>query len=131
MAGVRWKKLACGGEQPEPRWGHTSSQSGSSIIVVGGTGSRLFNDICIYDTVRNTWSKPEVRGTLPTARLGHSTTTLPDGKLLVFGGRAESKHYADMYLLTIYTHYISVSCSVITLRTYTCYLSCMCYVIDC
>lgn len=97
MPGVRWKKLTCGGEVPEPRWGHTSSQLGTNIIIIGGTGSKLFNDIYVYDTARNNWSKPEVRGTLPTPRLGHSTTTLPDGKLLVFGGRTESKHYADMY----------------------------------
>lgn len=97
MSGVRWKKLACGGEQPEPRWGHTSSQSGTNIIIIGGTGSKIFNDVCVYDTVRNTWTKPEVRGTAPTPRLGHSTTTLPDGKLLVFGGRGDSKHYNDMY----------------------------------
>lgn len=98
MSGVRWKKLACGGEQPEPRWGHTSSQSGTNIIIIGGTGSKLFNDVYVYDTVRNTWTKPDVRGTAPTPRLGHSTTTLADGKLLVFGGRAESKHYNDIHV---------------------------------
>lgn len=98
MSGVRWKRLACGGEQPEPRWGHTSSQSGSNIIIIGGTGSKIFNDVCVYDTVRNNWSKPEVRGSAPTPRLGHSTTTLPDGKLLVFGGRADSKHYNDIHI---------------------------------
>lgn len=98
MSGVRWKKLACGGDQPEPRWGHTSSQWGTNIVIIGGTGSKLFNDVCVYDTARNTWMKPEVRGTSPTPRLGHSTTTLPDGKLLVFGGRSESKHYSDIHV---------------------------------
>jgi len=98
MTGVRWKKLASGGDQPEPRWGHTSSQSGNNIIIIGGTGSKIFNDICIYDTVRNTWAKPEVRGTAPTPRLGHSTTTLPDGKLLIFGGKSDSKHYSDLHI---------------------------------
>lgn len=98
MSSARWKKLACGGDHPEPRWGHTSSQSGTNIIIIGGTGSKIFNDICVYDTVRNAWSKPDVRGTAPTPRLGHSTTTLADGKLLVFGGRAESKHYSDIHI---------------------------------
>jgi len=98
MSGVRWKKLTCGGDQPEPRWGHTSSQSGTNIIIIGGTGSKLFNDIYVYDTVRNTWIKPEVRGTTLTPRLGHSTTNLPDGKLLVFGGRTDSKHYSDIHI---------------------------------
>ncbi len=137
MPGIRWKKLSCSGDLPEPRWGHTSSQSGSTIIVFGGTGSKLFNDcyfydtgtyifkqlhaiflsslssflsffliylflihsnfLCMYVTVNNSWSQPDGRGGIPAPRLGHSTTTLPDGKLLVFGGRGQNKHYSDMH----------------------------------
>lgn len=86
---------------PEPRWGHTSSAYGSNIIIFGGTGSKLFNDLILYDTARNVWSRPEVRGAAPSPRLGHSTTTLPDGKLLVFGGRTDSKHYSDIHIFDL------------------------------
>lgn len=39
-----------------------------------------------------------MRGTPPTARFGHSATTLPDNTILMFGGRNGNKHFADVHL---------------------------------
>jgi N-acetylneuraminic acid mutarotase len=74
------------------RAAHTATllQSGKVLVAGGaGDGVDLFGDSVpiataeLYDPATETWSRV---GNLATARLGHTATLLPDGKVLVVGG---------------------------------------------
>jgi hypothetical protein len=85
---MEWKFLVTNGELPEKRSHHTGTVSGNRLIVFGGLsqeGKRL-NDIHVLDLTTLTWSQLEVRGTLPSPRLGHSCVMLGSKVMIVFGG---------------------------------------------
>ena len=58
----KWTKVETSGKGPEPRSGHSCNNVGKTIYLFGGwSKSQQFNDLCILDTVTNTWSSPELQ----------------------------------------------------------------------
>ena len=87
------------GPAPPARTGHAAvCLDGVRVLVLGGwdyaaEGSSeeyvyLDDGLFLLDTETWTWSKPRVRGALPSARVGHSLVPLGDS-LYCFGGRGE------------------------------------------
>ncbi|XP_047315944.1 kelch domain-containing protein 3-like isoform X2 [Impatiens glandulifera] len=102
---MRWEELqiqptVTGG--PGKRWGHTcnSVNGGKLLYVFGGYGqdNRQTNQVHIFDTVRNTWSEPEMKGVPPLPRDSHSCTTVGHN-LLVFGGTDGTSPFNDLHVL--------------------------------
>eukprot|EP01097_Dermamoeba_algensis_P004262 TRINITY_DN2816_c0_g1_i1.p1 TRINITY_DN2816_c0_g1~~TRINITY_DN2816_c0_g1_i1.p1 ORF type:complete len:807 (-),score=184.57 TRINITY_DN2816_c0_g1_i1:38-2458(-) len=94
------QKVSCSGKIPPGRWGHTSTAVGSRLFIFGGTGTKLYGDLCVFDTEKNFWSSPNLHGDIPGARFGHSATQIDSNRILFFGGRgAGDKHFSDIYLL--------------------------------
>ncbi|EFA79421.1 RING zinc finger-containing protein [Heterostelium album PN500] len=95
---LEWKRLGVGGS-PEARWGHvTVSLSNGAFLVFGGNGNKTFNDLTLYNSGSNSWSKIEPQGNPPAPRYGHSAT--PFGQqILIYGGRANSKPFSDVTVL--------------------------------
>eukprot|EP00250_Pteridium_aquilinum_P005159 c15297_g2_i1 orf=15-2003(+) len=92
---------------PGKRWGHTcnSVKNGRSLYVFGGYGkdNRQTNDVHVFDTVKQTWSKPMVKGTAPSSRDSHSCTTVGTS-LYVFGGTDGKTPLKDLYILDTTTN---------------------------
>ncbi|WP_437927614.1 kelch repeat-containing protein [Sorangium sp. So ce291] len=73
------------------RGAHTATLlKGGQVLVVGGSngGGRreLIDAVELYDPMTATWTS---RAPLSTVRYAHSATLLPDGKVLVAGGRRD------------------------------------------
>ncbi|KAH7295668.1 hypothetical protein KP509_27G060000 [Ceratopteris richardii] len=92
---------------PGKRWGHTcnSVKNGRFLYVFGGYGkdNRQTNDVHVFDTVKQTWSKPMVKGTPPSPRDSHSCTTVGTS-LFVFGGTDGKTPLKDLYVLDTATN---------------------------
>ncbi|XP_022737507.1 kelch domain-containing protein 3-like isoform X2 [Durio zibethinus] len=109
---MRWEKVqfyqqevggvgeACPG--PGRRWGHTcnSIKGGRFLYVFGGYGKDncQTNQVHVFDTAKQTWSQPAMKGTPPTPRDSHSCTTVGDN-LFVFGGTDGMNPLKDLHIL--------------------------------
>ncbi|THU62138.1 hypothetical protein C4D60_Mb01t01980 [Musa balbisiana] len=87
---------------PGVRWGHTCNavRGGRYLYVFGGYGrdNCQTNDVHVFDTVQQSWSKPMLKGVPPSPRDSHSCTTVGD-KLFVFGGTDGKNPLKDMHIL--------------------------------
>ncbi|KAJ0981958.1 hypothetical protein J5N97_010213 [Dioscorea zingiberensis] len=88
---------------PGQRWGHTlnSVKNGRFIYVFGGfygPEKCHSNDVFVFDTVKQTWSKPMVKGIPPSPRDSHSCTTVGH-RLFVFGGTDGTNPLEDIHIL--------------------------------
>eukprot|EP00262_Sarcandra_glabra_P004363 TRINITY_DN1531_c0_g4_i1.p1 TRINITY_DN1531_c0_g4~~TRINITY_DN1531_c0_g4_i1.p1 ORF type:complete len:604 (-),score=107.45 TRINITY_DN1531_c0_g4_i1:366-2177(-) len=87
---------------PGKRWGHTCNaiKGGRFIYVFGGYGKDncQTNDVHVYDTIKQAWSKPMVKGVPPSPRDSHTCTTVGNN-LFVFGGTDGKKPLKDLHIL--------------------------------
>jgi N-acetylneuraminic acid mutarotase len=92
---------------PGKKWGHTcnSVKGGRFLYIFGGYGRDdcQTHDIHVFDSVKQMWSKPNVRGTPPTARDSHTCTTV-DHNLFVFGGTDGTNPLKDLHVLDTVTN---------------------------
>ncbi|XP_020702488.1 RING finger protein B isoform X1 [Dendrobium catenatum] len=92
---------------PGKRWGHScnSVKGGRYIYVFGGYGGDTCqtNDVHVFDTVKQTWSKPMMKGDPPSPRDSHSCTTVGK-KLFVFGGTDGTNPLNDLHILDTSTN---------------------------
>jgi N-acetylneuraminic acid mutarotase len=94
------------GERPTHRSGHTLTAIGHKVYLFGGgvwneTNGWVhkYNEVYIYDTRTNSWSKPACTGPIDTATFSISFAV---GRFLfVFGGGSKPKHCVtnDLYVL--------------------------------
>ncbi|CAM6047345.1 unnamed protein product [Sphagnum compactum] len=96
-----------GATGPGKKWGHTcnSVKGGRFLYIFGGYGRDdcQTHDIHVFDSVKQMWSKPNVRGTPPTARDSHTCTTV-DHNLFVFGGTDGTNPLKDLHVLDTVTN---------------------------
>ncbi|XP_068654159.1 uncharacterized protein [Aristolochia californica] len=92
---------------PGRRWGHTCNcvKGGRFLYVFGGYGKDncQTNDVHVFDTLKQTWSKPMVKGTPPSPRDSHSCTTVGNN-LFVFGGTDGKYPLNDLHILDTSTN---------------------------
>ncbi|ERN17915.1 acyl-CoA-binding domain-containing protein 4 isoform X1 [Amborella trichopoda] len=92
---------------PGKRWGHTcnSIKGGRFLYVFGGYGKDncQTNDVHVFDTLKQTWSKPMVKGIPPSPRDSHSCTTVGNN-LFVFGGTDGKNPLKDLHILDTITN---------------------------
>ncbi|KAJ3428815.1 hypothetical protein M0812_24149 [Anaeramoeba flamelloides] len=84
------------GEVPSPRFGHTMSLVGNTIIIFGGTnGKKRFGDLHLFSVEESIWSNnPETYGDHPSARSGHSASVIGN-QLWIFGGRSQNGQFLN------------------------------------
>ncbi|OWM65219.1 hypothetical protein CDL15_Pgr008808 [Punica granatum] len=110
---MRWeraeqgKEAVSGGGGPGKRWGHTCNaiKGGRFLYVFGGYGQDncQTNLVHVFDSVKQTWSQPTVKGSPPTPRDSHSCTTVGDN-LFVFGGTDGRSPLKDLHILDTSSH---------------------------
>jgi N-acetylneuraminic acid mutarotase len=95
-----WQQAA---SMAQARWDHTATLlPDGRVLVTGGAQvwdwtswdqpGVILSSVEIYDPVNDTWSAgPQ----LQQARVGHTATLLPDGRVFVAGGRAAINWYLD------------------------------------
>lgn len=83
-----WNSVTPSNTPPAPRRDHKAWVRGEQMYVWGGFGEnqQVFNDLWKYDVQTNAWNEVATGGTRPPARYGHTSTTLADGSMLIFGG---------------------------------------------
>jgi len=85
------------------RFSHTAAlQTDGRVMVAGGhTGHDRIYDTEFYDPANGKWTAgPAITNLLPAAREYHSATMLPNGKVLIAGGRGGLSSYlstAELY----------------------------------
>ncbi|CAM6124228.1 unnamed protein product [Calypogeia fissa] len=91
-----------GAHGPGRKWGHTCNavKKGRLLYVFGGYGRDdcQTNDVHVFDTTKQMWSKPMVKGTPPSPRDSHTCTTVGN-RLFVFGGTDGSSPLKDLHIL--------------------------------
>ncbi|RUS21331.1 hypothetical protein BC937DRAFT_93014 [Endogone sp. FLAS-F59071] len=93
------------GIRPSKRNDHSTSLWRDKLIIFGGNddAERHCNDIVLLDLKTLTWSRPEIRGVLPTGRVKHSAS-VHDNKLYIAGGcTADGFITSDMNVLDLNT----------------------------
>ncbi|TKY73289.1 Host cell factor [Spatholobus suberectus] len=105
---MRWEKVkGIGEEGPGKRWGHTCNavKGGRLLYLFGGYGkfNCQTNQVHVFDTLRQSWSEPVIKGPPPTPRDSHSCTVVGDN-LFVFGGTDGTKLLNDLYILDTSSH---------------------------
>ncbi|XP_068464561.1 acyl-CoA-binding domain-containing protein 5 isoform X2 [Phaseolus vulgaris] len=116
---MRWEKVEVkaigteGGEGgnevygPGKRWGHTCNavKGGRLVYVFGGYGKDncQTNQVHVFDTVKQTWSQPTLKGSPPTPRDSHTCTAIGDN-LFVFGGTDGMNPLKDLHILDTSLH---------------------------
>lgn len=90
-----WTEVEVVGEIPKERYGHTLTFTNPFLILFGGnTEKQAVNDVWCLNTNSKmpfSWTKLNIRGELPSARVYHSAAYCgagaATGMIVIFGGR--------------------------------------------
>ncbi|EFJ49559.1 hypothetical protein VOLCADRAFT_117258 [Volvox carteri f. nagariensis] len=84
-----WSDVQAQGTLPPARHSHCSGcLADTCLIVYGGAGYQgPMQDLWIYNTLQNSWSRPTVAGAQPQSREMHTGCMVDDTTMLVYGGR--------------------------------------------
>eukprot|EP01132_Coremiostelium_polycephalum_P006162 gene6162-7675_t len=107
MTSPIWTRPSVLGRAAPLRSSHSSALlSNSHIALFGGwDGNNVLNDLVLFKLDNPlTWVFPEVYGSKPSKRAGHSATVLPDGmSFLIFGGSDGERYLSDVHLFNAVT----------------------------
>ena len=89
-----WMSLTSTSDPPDPREFHAMTAFVDGTVVIFGGNTHVtgtyyaFNDVWLLDVTSADadWTKLSGSGDVPTARHGHTLTTLADGTVVMFGG---------------------------------------------
>lgn len=67
---MTWQQVRCGGDPPNPRYGHLCHLVGSRMFIIGGKGSngQLYRDVHFLDLVDWSWVAVNATSTGPSPR---------------------------------------------------------------
>lgn len=67
---MTWQEVRCGGDLPNPRYGHSCHLVGSRMFIIGGKGQngQLYRDVHFLDLVDWTWVAVNPTCTGPSPR---------------------------------------------------------------
>jgi len=111
-AELEWSQPRVTGDKPCARSGHCMTSIGTKLYLFGGGvwnedegWVEKFNDIHIFDTLTNHWTKPPVKGEVQTSTFAISFNV---GRFLfIFGGGSKPGHCVtnEIYVLDTETNY--------------------------
>ncbi|CAM1295013.1 MEGF8 (predicted) [Pycnogonum litorale] len=101
-----WHNLTVGQNSsgPAARYGHAMSEYAGNLVVFGGTGKDVqLNDLWLYNTAKNKWTKEAVQSKIhPPALSKHTLTLVDDDWIYVFGGHlADGAFSSELYKINL------------------------------
>jgi len=74
------------GTAPTKRFKHTATVVGKNVIFIGGqeTDTKRFNEVIYFNSETNTFSRPNIKGTVPN--FSRHTSVLIKDRIFIFGG---------------------------------------------
>ncbi|KAG2435747.1 hypothetical protein HXX76_006943 [Chlamydomonas incerta] len=84
-----WSDVEVTGTRPPERHSHcTGCLADTCLVVYGGAGYQgPMNDVWIFNTLQNGWTRPAVSGEQPPGREMHTGVMVDPTTLLIYGGR--------------------------------------------
>jgi len=104
------EKIKTVGDRPSPRSCHSATVVDNKIYIFGGSCCKrgpyeFYNDVYIFDTEDNSWTKAECTGDVPSPRSQHSSVLV--GNYIVVTGGYDSINgihvLNDVYTLNLKT----------------------------
>ena len=100
----KWSMVRPKGDAPICRMGHTCIAAGKTLYFFGGEDKdgKLLNDVCVFDTEKNTFKQHKDLKHAPTPRKFHSAVYLPKtDEMVIIGGRTEREIAGDVHVLKL------------------------------
>ncbi|KAJ7527897.1 hypothetical protein O6H91_16G075100 [Diphasiastrum complanatum] len=101
-----WYHPTVQGKPPPPRESHTATLFGyDRIVVFGGSGDgdgNYLNDVHVLDLKNMEWSRPSVKGELPSCRDSHTSVVIGE-QLIVYGGDCGDRYLGGVDILDLQT----------------------------
>ena len=97
---LAWHKVACSGQLPAGRYGHSAHIVGSRMFVIGGKGANgaMYNDVFFLDLVEWVWVPVSPLSLGPTPRFFHAST-LVGRKVVIHGGwDGDQECFSDLWI---------------------------------
>jgi len=102
LESLTWSTAEPTGHPPSARYGHSCVVYQKLLLVFGGfDGSKRLNDVYKYDTIKNVWIQPDVKGEKPDARSSHCAAVIGNIKMFVYGGVISGKVTGNMFVLNL------------------------------
>ena len=89
---------------PPPRYGHSAVTYGGAMFVYAGERHAYkLSDVWAFDFATEAWRFVDPGGaTLPAARVAHAAAVLPDGRMVVHGGKgADNRMLGDLWAMDL------------------------------
>jgi N-acetylneuraminic acid mutarotase len=98
-----WEKVWMKGNIPRPRAGMSLNAVTHGVMMFGGSGvsSASYNDLYFFDVQSSTWNECIVEGDIPSARAGHTLTSMTSLQLVLIGGSSGSQYADSWFILDI------------------------------
>lgn len=112
---MEWRVAVSSGIQPRPRYRHTAEVVGLRMYILGGSDnaedvSENAKYLSVHELSLETmqWSHPNVTGSNPFPRSGHSSTVIGAQSVAIFGGKRNDQVTAIMHSLVYSWHELLV-----------------------
>ena len=91
--------IPLGSNSPSKRWGHSSVAFEDSILIFGGRNEHDLNDLYMFSTVTNEWTKMPESTSTPKPRRRH-TASMVGSCMFVFGG-FDGNFFEDLHFVNL------------------------------
>ncbi|KAK3273495.1 hypothetical protein CYMTET_18285 [Cymbomonas tetramitiformis] len=102
---MEWSKVEQHGSIPPARDGHCAAYDAArkQLIVFGGRNQekKRLNDMHVLDTKTMTWRRPNMDGTVPSAREYGTFLPMSGNTLCLFGGHGAGQRFNDLHYLDL------------------------------
>eukprot|EP01126_Amoeba_proteus_P008291 TRINITY_DN1305_c0_g1_i7.p1 TRINITY_DN1305_c0_g1~~TRINITY_DN1305_c0_g1_i7.p1 ORF type:complete len:375 (-),score=79.34 TRINITY_DN1305_c0_g1_i7:165-1289(-) len=106
---MSWTEVEPKTTPPQPCYGHTATYVGDGkILVFGGKGYQVMNNIYIFDVEARVWTQYAFAGNVLIPRWGHSATFHRNRYILIYGGRDDDGYFNSLDVIDLQTQLIEL-----------------------
>lgn len=99
---MSWSRPTVSGDIPPPLRAMTTTAVNKKLVIFGGgDGPTYYNDIYVFDTVTNRYTRPKLTGGAPPSRRRAHTACLYKNGIYIFGGGDGVRALNDVWRLDV------------------------------